>query len=338
MISICIPCKDTRPYLGELKASILGQTFQDFEVVVVDDASTDGSREFFDAWAVEDRRVCVFEGPGQGLYPGWNAALERAKGEFIYIATSDDLMATDCLEKLHAALCKYPKAGLAYGRLKVFGDHADKIQHWWERLSPFAESMERDVGRSCYRPAPLDGMLHYWGKSSVLVSVTQMLFRRELLLEAGYFDSRWGPAGDTHWFCRAGLLYDTVYVPETWGGWRRHPAQATPEYSEGGEDPDLECRRRIFHAARKKAEQLNPELAPLYRQGMKRFVFWQAMHEVVRYGSISKTAFELIAQFFRRPGQVCGFLWDHFRGAHPMAVPVELRIMQAFGLSPSYKT
>ena len=58
-------------------------------------------------------------------------------------------------------------------------------------------------------------------------SITQLLIRRSLFDRIGYFNSRWGSVGDFKWNMRAGLVTNTVHVPDTWAGWRIHASQAT---------------------------------------------------------------------------------------------------------------
>lgn len=227
IISVCIPSRNTRPYLNERRESIELQTYKNFEVIIVDDGSSDGSREFFEEWASTDKRVCLFEGPGQGLYPGWNDAIRRARGLYVYIATSDDSMAPNFLKEMVLALELNPECGIAHCPLKIFSDSfPEGDQSWWATASPFALSLNGDVTYPHKRMAPGDGLLHGCG-TSVYVSTTQLLIRRNVFDEVGYFTDRWGSIGDFDWAMRASLVTNTIHVPSTWGGWRLHAAQAT---------------------------------------------------------------------------------------------------------------
>lgn len=227
LVSICIPSLNTRPFLEERKASILEQSLQDFEIVIVDDGSTDGSWDFFESWASTDSRVSLFLGPQQGLYPGWNDAIRRSRGKYIYIATSDDTMCPNLLQNMVEALENNPDCGIAHCQLKVFSENApQEDQSWWSTASPFAYSLKGNINLSHKRMAPGDGFLHGCG-TSVYVSTTQLLTRREVFDKVGYFTDRWGSIGDFDWAIRAGLDTNVIHVPSTWGGWRIHQGQAT---------------------------------------------------------------------------------------------------------------
>ena len=225
-VSICLPSLNTRRYLDVRMQSIISQTLSDWELIIVDDGSTDGSREFLEGWAARDPRIQLYKGPQQGLYPGWNAAIERASAEFIYIATSDDTMAPDCLEKLCAALSAHPDCGMAHCTLKTIDKHGDDAYLEWYANGPFMKSSGDWANRLHIRRAPFDGILHLTGES-VYASITQLLIRRRVFNEIGMFRSQWGPMSDFNWNMRATLVNNTIHVPETWAGWRLHSDQAT---------------------------------------------------------------------------------------------------------------
>ena len=99
LVSVCLPNLNTYPYLRERVDTILAQTYENWELVISDNHSEDGAWEFFQDLAKQDPRVSIAQAPREGLYPNWNQCVRRARGEYVYIATSDDGMAPDCLEK-----------------------------------------------------------------------------------------------------------------------------------------------------------------------------------------------------------------------------------------------
>lgn len=225
-VSICLPNLNTRPYLVERMETILSQTFTDWELIIVDDYSTDGAWELFQEYAAADSRIKLYRGPQQGLYPGWNSAIERCIGEYVYFATSDDTMAPNCLERLLAALSNQPTCDLAHCSLKTIDETGQEIDLDWYKTAPFLTSAGPLRDEMHLRMAPFDGLLHLLGQS-VYCSMTQLLIRRSLFERIGVFESTWGPMGDFHWNMRASLVSNTVHVPDTWGGWRVHKSQAS---------------------------------------------------------------------------------------------------------------
>lgn len=89
-LSIIIPVYDVRPYLGECMKSVFSQQVDDFEVLLVDDGSTDGSGALCDTYAADHPQVRVIHQPHQGLSAARNAGLARATGDFIAFLDADD--------------------------------------------------------------------------------------------------------------------------------------------------------------------------------------------------------------------------------------------------------
>jgi hypothetical protein len=227
-VSICVPNLNTRPFLPDRFETIFRQSFQDWELLIYDSYSDDGSWEYIQELAAHEKRMRIWQGPRQGTPGSWNPCICAACGEYIYVATSDDTMAPDCLEKLLAALEAHPECDLAHCPLRAIdetGRITDK-QEWWSQRSTFAKSSGELLQCAHVRRAPFDGLLHLLGET-VYTSITQLLIRRSLFDRIGLFEARWGSVGDFNWGMRAGLVASTVHVPDTWGGWRIHAKQAT---------------------------------------------------------------------------------------------------------------
>lgn len=86
-----MPVYNAERYLTEAMDSILAQTFTDFELIVIDDGSTDGSRAILNRYAATDPRVRMIRRPNTGLTPALNECLELARGEFIARMDADDV-------------------------------------------------------------------------------------------------------------------------------------------------------------------------------------------------------------------------------------------------------
>ena len=105
LISICLPSLNGRSFLKDRLNSIMAQTLTDWELIVCDSYSDDGSWEFLQQFA-DDGRIRLYQVPRAGLYAGWNECLKRCRGEYVYIATVDDTCEATFLEKMVEALEK----------------------------------------------------------------------------------------------------------------------------------------------------------------------------------------------------------------------------------------
>src|SRR5438477_9294469 len=105
-VSICVPNLNTRPYLPERFETIFNQTFQDWELIVCDSYSDDGSWEYIQELAAREPRMRISQTPRKGVFAGFNDCIQLARGEHVYIATSDDTMSPDFLEEMVAAFAR----------------------------------------------------------------------------------------------------------------------------------------------------------------------------------------------------------------------------------------
>jgi glycosyltransferase involved in cell wall biosynthesis len=247
LVSVCLPNLNTFPYLQERVDTIFAQTYKSWELIVSDNYSEDGAWAFFEEIARRDSRVSIEQAPREGMYTNWNNCIRRARGEYVYIATSDDTMAPDCLDKLVAALETYPECDLAHCRSRLIDESGRELDNWFSRGASFALSSGPLFEIPHLRMAPFDGLLHLSGWT-VYTSITQLLIRRNLFDKIGLFEPRWGSIGDFNWDMRAALVANIVHVPDTWGGWRMHGGQATSRVDYDSIEHEKKTQEMIDHA------------------------------------------------------------------------------------------
>lgn len=106
-ISVIIPVYKVEPYLDACVSSVVGQTFSDLEILLVDDGSPDRCPELCDTWAQKDPRVRVIHQENGGLSAARNTGIEAAKGEFLAFVDSDDMLEPDALRRAWEAQREY---------------------------------------------------------------------------------------------------------------------------------------------------------------------------------------------------------------------------------------
>lgn len=103
-VSVVLPVYNVKPFLERCVSSVLRQTYKDFEIILVDDGSTDGSGDLCDQIAAGESRIIVIHQQNQGLSGARNTGIRKAKGEYIIFMDSDDeWLLEDGLEKLMQA-------------------------------------------------------------------------------------------------------------------------------------------------------------------------------------------------------------------------------------------
>lgn len=105
LVSIVVPVYNTEKYLNRCISSLVNQSYQNIEILLIDDGSTDKSGEICDAWSVKDSRVYVIHKENEGAGITRNLGIEKAKGEYICFFDSDDYISKRAIEKAYE--CAY---------------------------------------------------------------------------------------------------------------------------------------------------------------------------------------------------------------------------------------
>ena len=111
-VSILLPCFNARQFLESRIDSILAQGHSNWEAIVLDSQSNDGSWELFQSVAATDPRFHLHQVPREGVYAALNAGVRFASGEFLYFATCDDTMAPEFLAVMLKHSRDVPKRAL----------------------------------------------------------------------------------------------------------------------------------------------------------------------------------------------------------------------------------
>ena len=127
-VSIIIPVYQVEKYLDKCIASVVGQTYQNLQIILVDDGSTDRSPAICDGRKERDPRITVVHQPNGGLSRARNAGLKLATGEFIGFVDSDDWIEPDMVETLLTAL-QETDADIAVGGFEGFTEDSQSIHY-----------------------------------------------------------------------------------------------------------------------------------------------------------------------------------------------------------------
>ena len=134
-VSVIVPNYNHEPYLRQRIDCILNQSYQDFELILLDDCSVDNSRDILMAYKNHPKvtQLVFNEQNSANTFKQWNKGIELAKGEYIWIAESDDWAEASFLEKIIAELNKRENTGLAYVASKLINSvgevtYENKIQ------------------------------------------------------------------------------------------------------------------------------------------------------------------------------------------------------------------
>lgn len=125
-VSVCIPSYNCAPFLAEALESVLNQTYTDFELLVIDDCSSDSSSEIIARYAEREARVIFLRNETNlGMVANWNRCLHEARGEYIRYLFADDLLASrTCLAQMAAVLDADPAVSLVVSARNIIDENS----------------------------------------------------------------------------------------------------------------------------------------------------------------------------------------------------------------------
>jgi hypothetical protein len=215
-LSVCIPTYNGAAYLAEAMKSVLDQSLSDFELIVVDDASTDATVEI--ARSFEDPRIRhVGHRVNRGLVGNWNRCLELARGTYVCIFHQDDIMMPDNLVAKVSFLDRSPGVGFAHSNVLQIGPGGELLSDsWWPKPAP------DDAGRQP-GTAVLDRLL----TGGNAICAPSVVLRRDCVDALGPFDGRLPYTADWEMWMRAAVFFDVGYLIEPLVKYRRHQGNET---------------------------------------------------------------------------------------------------------------
>ncbi len=136
-VSIITASYNYAEFIGKTIESVISQTFQDWEMVIIDDGSKDNSVEVIKQYLQKDNRIKLLShlnNENKGLIETLKLGLSQAKGEYIVFLESDDYIKNDYLEKKLAAFEKYAETGFIYNDIQTFGAEQTGKRKFYFRL------------------------------------------------------------------------------------------------------------------------------------------------------------------------------------------------------------
>ena len=238
-VSVIIIVYDGETYLAEAIESVLAQTWPDYELLVVDDGSRDGSRELAQTYVqAHPERVRLLRHPGgvnRGMSATRNLGLAHAQGDLVAFLDADDVWAPGKLAEQVAILDEQPEAGMVYGRALI-----------WNAWRPDAaeEDFVYDLG---VEPGQLYAPPHLFHLQLKNVYQTPTssgsLLRKSLVDGVGGFEAAFkGMFEDQVFYAKALLAAPTYVADAVWFKYRQHPQSATAASAAAGADEHARLR------------------------------------------------------------------------------------------------
>ncbi|MDO1451017.1 glycosyltransferase [Rhodocytophaga aerolata] len=203
-VSVIIPNYNHAKFLQKRIESVLNQTFTDFEVIIMDDCSTDDSREIIETYAQKDKRIkLIFNPTNSGsTFKQWNKGVRLSKGKYIWLAESDDYADRNFLEVLVKKLDAHPKAALVFSQSYMVDEYSNNLGILTEvmnNISPYFP-WQRDFtleSKSVIASLFMD--------YNFIPNASAVLFKKSVFEQIGRADESYIQAGDWLMWLKFGL-------------------------------------------------------------------------------------------------------------------------------------
>ena len=220
-VSVIIPNYNHARFLHRRIDSVLQQTFQDFEVILLDDSSTDDSRSILSSYARDPRVRTEFNDANSGsTFKQWNKGVRLARGKYIWIAESDDYAADRLLERLTAVLDADPQVAFAYCRSWRVSAR--------DQLDGFADFYLADIDpvrwTADYCADGQEECRNYFVRANSVPNASSVVFRKVLYEGVGGADESLRMRGDWKLWASMALTGKVAYLAEPLNYFRFHDA------------------------------------------------------------------------------------------------------------------
>ncbi len=209
-ITVGMPVYNGEPFLREAIESALCQTYEDFELVISDNASTDGTREICEDYAANDPRICYHRNKANiGAARNYNTVFRLARGAYFRWFNADDLIAPHLHEECVKVLDGNPDAVLCYGKTEIIDGHGRCIGSYDDNLD--------------LQDAQASNRFKRFYDQVGLTNVIYGLMRSDAMRKTALFGDGSLPAADTRFMAELTLQGKFIEIPQVLFYRRMHP-------------------------------------------------------------------------------------------------------------------
>ncbi len=227
LVSICIPAYNGTEFLEQCLQSCLAQTFQDYEIVICDDGSTDGTPDLIKKLTAGYSRVRFFQNPKNlGLVGNWNRCMEESRGAWIKFVFQDDYISNNCLETFVGAITGQTRLIVSKRNFVLPEKASDDMKNYYTQVVRTLVNTNSNRGnyfgpQLISRIAVQNMAMNFIGEPSLT------FFRKECITELGLFNPHLKQICDFEFLLRVSSAHGLTYLPYKLCSFRIHSNTTT---------------------------------------------------------------------------------------------------------------
>lgn len=220
MISVILPNYNHAPFLKERIDSILNQTYQDFELIILDDKSPDNSKDIIEEYRNNSHiSHIIYNDENSGsTFKQWKKGIDLALGEYIWIAESDDYAAPSLLQTLYDNINKEKNINISFCQSYKVDENSNIIGD----CSDNTEDIALDLFSKDFILDGKEFIKKYLIKRNVIPNASAVLFRRSIFIDTGGADYTIGFSGDWFVWLKITAMGKIAFSSQKCNYYRRH--------------------------------------------------------------------------------------------------------------------
>jgi glycosyltransferase involved in cell wall biosynthesis len=290
LISVIIPTYNHAPYLPQRLETVLNQSYQEFEVIILDDCSTDESREVLDRYRNHPKvsHVIYNERNSGSTFKQWDKGIALAQGEWIWLAESDDKAELNFLATMVAELKGKENIGIAYAQSRKLNSQDEVTGSWLE----WTNDLDKDLFLSNFTMKGTAYIERFLIHKNTIPNASALLFKKACFYQAGGANDLIRNCGDWELWLKMLLTSDVLYVSQHLNYFRYHEQSVIARA--------LKSRPKDVYAERfDKSMRLKFQFFLAERFNTKLYnSIWETNKHYIMLESIYETLFELIHRNF----------------------------------------
>lgn len=219
-VSVIIPNYNHAQYLSKRIGSVLAQTYDDFEVIILDDCSTDNSKEIIETYRDHPRisKIVYNEVNSGSTFRQWNKGVSLAKGEWVWLAESDDIAEPHFLDALMSKVVDSDNLGIVYCQSYRMNSNGEVTGSWLDWTNVFDENLFLQD----FQMNGLEYIEKFLVNRNTIPNASAVVFRKSAYLAVGGADVEIKNCADWLLWLKLLLDYNIAYVPLSLNYFRYH--------------------------------------------------------------------------------------------------------------------